>query len=297
MPAIEDALFTAGALSVTLRDQYDDPVLEPAPGEILLWKSLVVTALFNTDDDPDRILTDFSAAFGAALPECRFEQLPDTNWERSWMARFKAMRFGRQLWVCPSHIEPPEPAAINLRLDPGLAFGTGTHATTALCLEWLAVAADEADQGSDSSSGNALSGATVVDYGCGSGILAVAAGLLGAKRIIALDIDPQAILATDENARLNGVSEIIETEVLGNDAVTVADATADIIVANILFAPLLELAEVFSAALKPGGTLVLSGLLDEQVDELMLHYTQWFSFEQTRLLDGWAMLAARRHSG
>lgn len=258
---------------------------------------MVVTALFGTDDDPDRILTDFTTAFGAALPECRFEQLPDTNWERSWMARFKAMQFGRQLWVCPSHVEPPVPGAINLRLDPGLAFGTGTHATTALCLEWLALAADETSQENDSSPINALTGATLVDYGCGSGILAVAAGLLGAQRIIALDIDPQAILATVDNASINGVGEKIETGVLGDDSVTVADATADIIVANILFAPLLELAEVFSACIKPGGILVLSGLLEEQVDELMLHYTQWFSFEQTRLLDGWAMLAARRHPG
>ena len=207
------------------------------------------------------------------------------------MARFKAMRFGRQLWVCPSHVEPPDPNAVNLRLDPGLAFGTGTHATTALCLEWLA----EASEGIGESAGraNALAGRTVLDYGCGSGILAVAASLLGAERVIALDIDPQAIQATRENAVRNGVSEIIETTA----ADTVDAGTADIIVANILYAPLLELVDIFADALQPGGVLVLSGVLEEQVDALMLHYTQWFSFEQTRLLDGWAMLAAHRPPG
>ncbi len=290
LSAVEQALFDAGALSLTLRDQFDEPVLEPAPGEIRLWNSLIVTALFPIDDQPDRILEAATESYGRVLPECRFEQLPDGNWERSWMARFKAMQFGRQLWVCPSHVEPPDPAAINLRLDPGLAFGTGTHATTALCLEWLALAADA---GNASCAGNALRDKTLVDYGCGSGILAVAAGLLGAKSVIGLDIDPQAMLATRENAVRNGVADVIET----TETVNYAPATIDIMVANILYAPLLDLAEEFAVALKPGATLVLSGLLEEQVDAVMLHYTQWFSFQQTRLLDGWAMLAARRHPG
>lgn len=279
-------------MSVTLRDRHDEPVLEPAPGEIRLWSSIVVIALFAIDDEPDRILHAFSASYGKALPECRFEQLPDSNWERSWMARFKAMQFGQHLWVCPSHVEPPEPAAVNLRLDPGLAFGTGTHATTALCLEWLAVAAEGRSDGANTPD-NMLSGKTLVDYGCGSGILAVAAGLLGAQPVIALDIDPQAIQATMENARRNGVSDLIET----TETVSYAAGTIDIMVANILYAPLLDLAEEFAQALKPGATLVLSGLLEEQVDAVMLHYTQWFSFQQTRLLDGWAMLAAQRHPG
>ena len=238
-------------------------MLEPAPGEIRLWRSLIVTALFATDDEPDRILNAVTASYGKALPECRFEQLPDSNWERSWMARFKAMQFGRTLWVCPSHVEPPEPDAINLRLDPGLAFGTGTHATTALCLEWLALAAEGGEQNGP---GNRLGGKTLVDYGCGSGILAVAAGLLGARPVIALDIDPQAIQATIENAAANGVGKVIET----TETVSYAAGTIDIMVANILYAPLLELAEDFAVALKPDATLVLSGLLEEQVDAVML---------------------------
>jgi len=138
LPDLEAGLFEAGALSVTLSDSEDEPVLEPAPGEVRLWQALRVTALFERDNNPQAIVTQLQAVLGNRLPECRFEHLADTDWERSWMARFKAMQFGENFWVCPSHVDPPDPAAVNLRLDPGLAFGSGTHPTTALCLEWLA---------------------------------------------------------------------------------------------------------------------------------------------------------------
>jgi ribosomal protein L11 methyltransferase len=273
----EDALFALGAVSVTLEDAADDPVLEPAPGETPLWPTVIVKAMFAAGADADVI----AACLAQALPDAPapwFETLPDKPWEREWLKDFKPMRFGRRLWVCPGGLPAGAPDAIRIELDPGLAFGTGTHPTTALCLEWL----DSQD----------LAGRQVVDYGCGSGILAIAAARLGAASVLAMDIDPQALIATRENAERNGVA--------GRIAVTgdpqLAEGSADVLLANILAGPLVELAPRFAQAIRPGGHLALSGLLLEQADTVTSAYRPWFDIGTAATRDGWALLAGRRRA-
>ncbi|HET7370206.1 MAG TPA: 50S ribosomal protein L11 methyltransferase, partial [Gammaproteobacteria bacterium] len=245
---VEAALEELGALAVTLEDAADDALLEPAPGEQPLWPSSRVRALFDADQDVAAIAATLRAQLGgAALPDPQITQVADQQWETAWRRDFKPMRFGARLWVCPSG-EPAPDGAIVVRLDPGLAFGTGTHPTTALCLEWLAQAP--------------LAGQRVIDYGCGSGILAIAAAKLGADRVYAVDYDAQALTATRENAAANGVADKIETispELFG-------DVTAEVLVANILARPLVELAAQFASLVKPGGRIAVSGVLQAQCD-------------------------------
>jgi ribosomal protein L11 methyltransferase len=274
---VEDALFELGAVSITLADAADDPVLEPAPGETPLWPTVVVKAVFGAEADADVI----AACLAQALPDApapRFEVLPDKPWEREWLKDFKPMRFGRRLWVCPGGLPAGAPDAIRIELDPGLAFGTGTHPTTALCLEWL----DSQD----------IAGRQVVDYGCGSGILAIAAAKLDAASVLAMDIDPQALIATRDNAARNAVA--------GRIAVTgdpwLAAGTADVLLANILAGPLVDLAPRFAQAVRPGGLLALSGLLLEQADTVTAAYRPWFDIGTTATRDGWALLAGRRRA-
>jgi ribosomal protein L11 methyltransferase len=273
----EDALFELGAVSVTLEDAADDPVLEPAPGETPLWPTVVVKAVFGAGVDAD-VLT---ACLAQALPDApapRFEVLPDKPWEREWLKDFKPMRFGRRLWVCPGGLPAGAADAIRIELDPGLAFGTGTHPTTALCLEWL--------------DGQEIAGRAVVDYGCGSGILAIAAAKLGAGSVVAMDIDPQALIATHQNAERNGVSACID--VTCNPLLTAG--SADLVLANILAGPLVELAPRFAQVLRPGGHLALSGLLLEQADTVTSAYRPWFDIGTAANRDGWALLAGRRRA-
>jgi ribosomal protein L11 methyltransferase len=273
----EDALFELGAVSVTLEDAADDPVLEPAPGETPLWPTVVVKAVFGAEADADVIATRLAQALPDA-PAPRFETLPDKAWEREWLKDFKPMRFGRRLWVCPGGLPAGAPDAVRIELDPGLAFGTGTHPTTALCLEWL----DAQD----------LAGLAVVDYGCGSGILAIAAAKLGAASVLAMDIDPQALIATRENAERNGVADRIA--VTGDPQL--AAGTTDVLLANILAGPLAELAPRFAQAIRPGGRLALSGLLLEQADTVTAAYRTWFDIAIAATRDGWALLAGRRRT-
>ena len=273
----EDALFELGAVSVTLEDAADDPVLEPAPGETPLWPTVVVKAVFAAEADADVI----AACLAQALPDAPaplFETLPDKHWEREWLKDFKPMRFGRRLWVCPGGLPAGAPDAVRIELDPGLAFGTGTHPTTAVCLEWL----DAQD----------LAGLAVVDYGCGSGILAIAAAKLGAGSVLAMDIDPQALIATHENAERNGVAGQI---VVTGDP-QLAAGSADVLLANILAGPLVELAPRFAQAVRPGGRLALSGLLLEQADTVTSAYRPWFDIATATTRDGWALLAGRRRA-
>jgi len=290
---LEDMLFAAGALSIILTDNQNQPVLEPAPGEVRLWQSLRVTGLFPREDTADAIVQRCTDVSVGPLPQYRFENLPDEEWEKSWMAHFKAMQFGRHLWVVPSHVEKPQDSALSIRLDPGLAFGSGTHPTTALCLEWLSAQIDVANTEADT----VLQGQTVIDYGCGSGILAIAAAKLGASRVLAVDIDPQALLATDENARQNAVNTVIETLTPEQLKAKYPQPEADLLLANILFNPLLMLASEFSCLLAANGRLVASGILADQVDALMLRYTKWFISETTRSVDGWSLLQCRCNSG
>jgi len=273
----EDALFELGAVAVTLEDAADDPVLEPGPGETPLWPTVVVKALFDPDTDPAAI----TRALAGALPDSpppRFEVLADQAWERVWLEDFRPMRFGRRLWVCPGGLPAGDDDAIRIELDPGLAFGTGTHPTTALCLAWL--------------DGQDLAGCSVVDYGCGSGILAVAAAKLGAAHVVAVDIDPQALIATRDNALRNGVAGILT--VTGEPAL--APLRADVLLANILAGPLVELAPRFAEAVVPGGHLALSGLLPGQADAVTAAYRPWFHIETTTTRDGWVLLGARRQT-
>jgi ribosomal protein L11 methyltransferase len=271
----EDVLFGLGAVSVTLEDAADDPVLEPAPGETPLWPTIVVKALFDATTAP-RLLAD---ALARALPEApppRFETLADRAWEREWLKDFRPMRFGRRLWVCPGGLPAGDRDGVRIELDPGLAFGTGTHPTTALCLEWL----DAQD----------VAGTAAVDYGCGSGILAIAAAKLGAATVRAVDIDPQALIATRENAARNGVMAGL---VVTADA-ELAERSTDLLLANILAGPLVELAPRFARALRPGGRLALSGLLAGQTDAVTAAYRPWFDIATTAMRDGWALLAGQR---
>ena len=275
--AVEDALLGAGALSVTLTDAGEEPVLEPAPGETPLWPRLRVTALYDVETDPLTILALLSALPGGGpRPDTVVvERLEDRAWEREWLSRFRPMRFGERLWICPGGQAPPDNDAVTVQLDPGLAFGTGTHPTTGLCLEWL--------------DAQLRPGATVLDYGCGSGILAIAALKLGARRAWAVDIEPQALEATAANSTLNVVSDDLW---IGSPD-RLPEIEADVILANILARPLIELAPRFAAVLSNAGTAVLSGVLVEQREEIREAYAAHFLELDERVLDGWVCLVAK----
>lgn len=276
--AIDDALLAAGAVSVTMEDRADQPILEPALGETPLWNLTLVTGLFNADTDTDQAIVIATANLGESLPTYRWEILEDKDWEREWMQNFHPMRFGQRLWICPSWKQPPQQDAVNLMLDPGLAFGTGTHPTTALCLEWL----DACD----------VSGKTVIDYGCGSGILGIAALLLGAEKVYAVDNDPQALLATLDNAERNHIApERIERYLPESFPEGIV---ADIVVANILAGPLHELAPTLAKATKGNGLLALSGIISSQSEPLRKHYCQWFNMDASTVKDDWVRLSGKK---
>jgi ribosomal protein L11 methyltransferase len=286
--AAEESLLSAGALSVDLRDAAEEPVLEPGPGETPLWSRLTITGLFHGDTDPLVVL----AALQDQLPgaDWRVSSLAERAWEREWLRDFRPLRFGRRLCVVPTGMAPP-PDAVVLRLDPGLAFGTGTHPTTALCLEWL--------DGLSTGAGDArppLEGAVVLDYGCGSGILAIAALLLGAVEAIAVDLDPQALLATRTNARANGVAaRIVACEPQDLPTVLV-DRKADILVANILAGPLRRLLPEFAARLVAGGRIALSGILAGQEIMLAAAAEPWFRLDRPLIREDWVRLSGQRKS-
>ncbi|RMG58083.1 MAG: 50S ribosomal protein L11 methyltransferase [Gammaproteobacteria bacterium] len=275
--ALEDGLLAAGAQSITLSDAEDSPVLEPLPGEIRIWPEVIVTALFDADTDTGGVLETLRG-LGLEWDSAEWELLQDREWERAWMDDFRPMRFGQRLWVCPSWCTPPEPGAVNLLFDPGLAFGSGTHPTTALCLEWLDA---HPPQGLD-----------VIDYGCGSGILAIAALRLGARHATGLDIDPQAIEATQANAERNAIApERLRVALVGAHE----PAAADLVLANILAGPLTELAPELSRLVRPGGRLVLSGILREQADDLIEAYAaQGLMMEAPELREDWARVEGYR---
>lgn len=272
-PALEDALLELGALSVTLLDNADEPLFEPAIGETPLWQATRILALFEEGTEPAPVIAALREQL-AVLPDWRAETVDDQAWERAWMADFQPMRFGRRLWVCPSWAEPPEPDAVILALDPGLAFGTGTHPTTALCLEWL--------------DGLDLNGCSVADYGCGSGILAIAALLLGAERALAVDNDPQALIATRDNAERNGIAA--ERLITCLPEQLPADWRADVTVANILAGPLQQLAPILTQLTRSGGAIALSGILGEQAGAVAASYRGDFALTAPALRQEWARL-------
>lgn len=272
---VEEALTAAGAISITCEDAGTTPILEPPPGTTPLWGSLRVIALFPDDTDRARIAATLAASVESA-GEPAFERLPDRDWERVWLEDWQPLRFGRRLWVAPLEAAVDDPDAIVIRLDPGLAFGTGTHATTALCLEWL-----ERQPPAD---------ATVLDFGCGSGILSLAALLLGARSATAVDIDPQALEATRANARVNGIADRLHTA----EAESCPAGPFDTLVANILAGPLIELAPTLADRQLPGGRLSLAGLLDEQAADVIDAYTPWYRIDCGATREGWVRLDGER---
>ncbi len=282
--SVEAIIMRHGALSVSLSDAGEHPVLEPAPGETPLWNDTCVTGLFSPDADLQSLQDDLLQSLSLErLPPHRIEPLADRAWEREWLKDFGPMRFGQRLWICPGDMEADANDAVIVRLDPGLAFGTGTHPTTALCLEWLA--------------GLDLDGQAMLDYGCGSGILAVAASRLGCTDVTAVDIDPQAITATRQNAARNHVEHAIT---LTGSAATI-EGQFDIVIANILAAPLIELAASIANRVKAGGMLALSGILSQQIAQVIDAYDAWIDFERPvcRKQGGqtWARLTGVRGKG
>ncbi len=266
----------AGAQAVTYMDAQDVPIYEPPIGSTQLWSNTVVTGLFEADIDPFKIVRFIEKNMGGEVI-CKVEQLEDKDWVREWMDHFHPMQFGKRLWICPSWCDIPDPNAVNVMLDPGLAFGTGTHPTTAMCLEYL----DGAD----------LKDQVVIDYGCGSGILAVAALKLGAREVIGIDIDPQAVQATLDNAQRNGVSDRIKVYLSADRP---KDIKADYLVANILAGPLRELAPDIATLVKDNGHLALSGILETQAQEVSLCYSQWFNMDPLCTKEEWCRLSGIR---
>jgi ribosomal protein L11 methyltransferase len=267
---LADILSEAGAAAVTMQDAADQPLYEPPPGATPLWQLTNVVGLFAEDADDNAIVQQIKAQWQGEFPDYRSEILQDQDWERVWMDDFKPMRFGDRLWIVPSWHEAPASDAVNIMLDPGLAFGTGTHPTTRLCLEWL--------------DGHVITGKRVIDYGCGSGILALAAALLGARSVIGVDNDPQALVATLDNASRNGVRIQVYLPK------EVPQEPVEVLMANILAGPLIELAPRLSALVVPGGEIALSGILPEQAEAVSAAYSEWFVMQAPVEQDGWIRL-------
>tara|TARA_B110000196_G_scaffold212606_1_gene182391 strand:- start:5011 stop:5910 length:900 start_codon:yes stop_codon:yes gene_type:complete len=281
---IEDAMLLEGAQAVTLQDGADQPILEPELGTMPVWDKTIVIGLFDAEINGEQLMSNMQSLFALdpatkdqAFPDHKLELVEDKDWERAWMDNFHPMPFGDRLWVCPSWKDPEEKDAVNLMLDPGLAFGTGTHPTTAHCLRFL----DQAVEGNE----------LVVDYGCGSGILGIAALLLGSDRMLGVDNDPQALIATRQNAERNGISNDRYDVVLPENTHKIQ---ADIMVANILAGPLISLAENIANLTKVGGKLALSGLLSHQADEVRQAYEPWFKMDGMQQQDDWIILTGTK---
>ena len=273
---VSERFTSMGALSITVLDAGDEPLLEPAPGETPLWSMTRIVALFEDGENTARLQQQLGALLSDSSPDILVERLEDRDWSSTWRESFGQMCFGKRLWVCPVGEWPPDTEAVVVHLDPGLAFGTGTHATTALCLEWLD-AHPPVDQ-------------QLIDYGCGSGILAIAACKLGAKQALAVDIDPQALLATSENASRNGVQAALKV-LLPDELDT---GPVDLVIANILAKPLIELATELAGRVAGGGTILLTGILAEQAESVMLAYASCFDFAVPVARDDWMLLEGVR---
>lgn len=275
----ETLMESLGAVSVTLDDAQDQALLEPLPGETPLWDHVIVTGLFTDEANAAQL----EAFLADQLPDATLvhEFLEEQVWERTWMDHYEPIQCGERLWIVPEWLTPPNPQAINLMLDPGLAFGTGNHASTFLCLQWL----DQQD----------LRDKIVIDYGCGSGILGIAALLLGAKQVYAVDLDPQAVLSTMQNAAINKVESKIWAGLPSEFEAQFADLTADVVVANILAGPLSQLASTFAELAKPNALIAMAGILEDQVDELRLSYAKWFNLHTLqRREENWCRLSGER---
>ena len=287
-PRYEHALEDVGALAVTMLDAGADTpdehaILEPGVGETPLWDDIALSALFPHDADALLLLAALEA-FDPALDWSRaaFRRVEDQDWERAWMDQYAPLRFGARTWIVPWNHDLPDDArdadAAVVRLDPGLAFGSGTHPTTALCLEWL--------------DGLDLAGKQLIDFGCGSGVLALAALKLGAAQVIGIDNDPQALQASHDNAERNAVADRLELYAPED----FTDTPADVFVANILAGPLAQLAPRFARSCKPGAPFAISGILRGQHEELLTIYAQWFERLQVSQREDWVRIDGRRRS-
>lgn len=273
---VEAACFAVGALSVSFTDVLDEPVLEPRPGEVRLWRRTRLQALYDSARADVNLIEQLAGDLGIQPQQLSARAVNDRIWEREWLRDFHAMRFGQRLWVCPHHEAVAAADAVVVKLDPGLAFGTGTHASTALCLSWL-----------DSVP---VSDLTVVDYGCGSGVLAIAALKLGARVAYAYDIDPQALLATEQNAAANGVSERL---ILCQHADDIAQG-CDLLLANILADVLISAGPDLARCVRAGGRCLLAGILSEQEDDVAAGVGRWFDMRHFAQRDDWVALAGVR---
>lgn len=278
---LEDLLMEMGADAVSMADAADQPLYEPDPGTTPLWHQTSVTGLFDSTRDIEQLTSELRSAWHQqtqqSLPDIDVTLVEDKDWVRSWMDDFTPLRFGERLWIVPSWHDAPDPDAVNLLLDPGLAFGTGTHPTTALCLEWL--------------DGHPIAGKQVIDYGCGSGILGLAALLLGATHVIGVDTDAQALEASRENARRNEVpDEQLDLYLPAQEP----DTQADVMLANILAQPLISLASRLAGKVVSGGDIVLSGILAHQARTVMEAYEPWFIMDEPEIREEWVRLTGRR---
>jgi len=275
--AVEAACFAAGALAVTLIDAGDEAVFEPLPGELRLWQRTRLQALFDAAQVDAALIAQLAAAIGVQPAQLAARSVAERVWEREWLRDFHAMQFGRRLWIAPKHETVAQSDAGVVKLDPGLAFGTGSHPSTALCLQWL----DQAQ----------VEGRRAVDYGCGSGVLAIAALKLGARTVSAYDIDPQALLATRENAADNGVAARLQ---ICERAADIAPQ-CDLLLANILAEVLVSHAAQLAALVRAGGMLLLAGVLAEQRQEVANAYAKWFDMTLFGQRDIWIALAGARY--
>lgn len=272
----EAACLACGASAVTLVDARDTPVLEPLPGEVRLWPATRLSALFLGQDAPHALALAVAARLDLPPGSVTAEVLPERAWEREWLRDFHAMRFGERLWVCPRHERVSESTAVVVTLDPGLAFGTGSHPSTALCLTYL--------------DAHLARGMRAIDYGCGSGVLALACARLGAAEVHCYDIDPQALIATRSNALENAVADVVHV----HERADALPAAVDVLLANILSGPLCTLAPAFAALVRPGGTAVLAGLMRHEAREVTDAYAPWFDVAGCGESGDWACLSARR---
>ncbi|WP_087717960.1 50S ribosomal protein L11 methyltransferase [Salinicola salarius] len=280
---LEELLLAEGASAITLQDAHDEPVFEPDRGTTPLWSETVLTGLYDDLNEVEAMIERVRRAWAEQLPDdpapqIEYELLADRDWEREWMDGFEPLRMGQRLWIVPSWHEAPDPDAVNLLLDPGLAFGTGTHPTTALCLGWL----DAQD----------LAGRQILDYGCGSGILAIAALKLGADTAVGVDIDPQALQASRDNAERN---QIDEASLILDYPEKIGRGEFEVVVANILAGPLIEMASTIAARVRPAGQLALSGILAAQAESVLDAYrAQGILMDAPQEKEGWVLLTGHR---
>lgn len=275
---VENLLEDLGALSISLSDAGDEPIYEPLPGTTPIWQESVVTAIFAAEADPENLYQQITAALPNHLASgLRQHSLHDQDWEQAYKQHFQPIQCAPGLWIVPSWSTPPDPEATLIQLDPGLAFGTGSHPTTALCLAWLAA--------------NRPDGIRVIDYGCGSGILAIAALKLGAAAVVAVDIDAQALSACAANVRVNAIeSDQIQVSLPG----TMDRSPVELLIANILAGPLIELAPRFAELVKAGGQILLSGVLKSQLEDIQLAYQPFFRLEPAQSREDWAAISGKR---